>query len=182
MPWINAIKARLIVVITTAQLHSTKPELRFCADLNLVPGVSEIHDGEDLWQWCRLEIKQNAFRRSTIPQKQFIIFIRWHYKSYSSLIVSSPAFINNLPARILPNKLAASVPSKMPKKSTFLFFCFMLNCWNNRSNSENCKDKYTPQISHKKLFAVENRYHDTNQTDMAREQKFRLWTLQMLNF
>ena len=33
----------------------------------------------------------------------------------------------------------------------------------------------------KKLFSVENTY-DTNQTDMAREQKFRLWTLQMLNF
>ena len=26
----------------------------------------------------------------------------------------------------------------------------------------------------KKLFAVENAYHDTNQTDKAREQKFRL--------
>ena len=26
----------------------------------------------------------------------------------------------------------------------------------------------------KKLFAVENTYHDTNQTDKAREQKFRL--------
>ena len=34
----------------------------------------------------------------------------------------------------------------------------------------------------KKLFAVENTYHDTNQTDKAREQKFRLWTLQILNF
>ena len=47
------------VVITTAQLHSTKPEL----------------DGEDLWQWSRLEIRLNTFRRSTIPQKQFIIII-----------------------------------------------------------------------------------------------------------
>ena len=26
----------------------------------------------------------------------------------------------------------------------------------------------------KKLFAVENTYHDTNQTDKAKEQKFRL--------
>ena len=26
----------------------------------------------------------------------------------------------------------------------------------------------------KKLFAVENTYHDTNQTDKARERKFRL--------
>ena len=35
--------------------------------------VSEIRDGEDLWQWSQLEIRLNAFRRSTIPQKQFII-------------------------------------------------------------------------------------------------------------
>ena len=36
------------VVITTAQLHSTKPELRFCAGLNPAHGVPEIRDGEDL--------------------------------------------------------------------------------------------------------------------------------------
>ena len=62
-----------IVVITTAQLLSTKSELRFCASSNPASGVSEIRDGEDLWQWSRLEIKLKAFRRSTIPQKQFII-------------------------------------------------------------------------------------------------------------
>ena len=39
-------------------------------------GVSEIRDGEDLWQWSRLEITLNAFCRSTIPQKKFIINIR----------------------------------------------------------------------------------------------------------
>ena len=66
---------RGVVVITTAQLHSTKPELRFWADSNPARGVSEIRDDEDLWQWSRLEIKLNAFRRSTIPQKQFIIII-----------------------------------------------------------------------------------------------------------
>ena len=37
-----------VVVITAAQLHSTKPELRFSAGLNPVRGVSEIRDGEDL--------------------------------------------------------------------------------------------------------------------------------------
>ena len=37
-----------VVVITTAQLHSTKPELRFCAGSNPACGVSEIQDGEDL--------------------------------------------------------------------------------------------------------------------------------------
>ena len=37
-----------VVVITFAQLHSTKPELRFCAYSNLARGVSEIRDSEDL--------------------------------------------------------------------------------------------------------------------------------------
>ena len=37
-----------LVVITTEQLHSTKPELRFCAGSNPARGVSEIRDGEDL--------------------------------------------------------------------------------------------------------------------------------------
>ena len=39
---------RGVVVMTTTQLHSTKPELRFCADSNPARGVSEIRDGEDL--------------------------------------------------------------------------------------------------------------------------------------
>ena len=64
-----------VVVITTAQLHSTKTELRSCAGSNPARGVSEIRDGGDLWQWPRLEIRLNVFRRSTMPQKQFIIII-----------------------------------------------------------------------------------------------------------
>ena len=39
---------RGVVVITTAQLHSTKLELRFCAGSNPARGVSEIRNGEDL--------------------------------------------------------------------------------------------------------------------------------------
>ena len=39
---------RGVVVITTAQLHSTNPELRFCTGSNPARGVSEIRDGEDL--------------------------------------------------------------------------------------------------------------------------------------
>ena len=66
---------RGLVVITTAQFHSTKPELRFCAGSDPAHVLSEIRDGEDLWQWSRLEIGLNAFRRSTIPQEQFIIII-----------------------------------------------------------------------------------------------------------
>ena len=37
-----------VVVITTAQLHSTKSELRFCTGSNPARSMSEIHDGEDL--------------------------------------------------------------------------------------------------------------------------------------
>ena len=37
-----------VVVITTVQLHSTKPELRFCTGSNPAHGLSEICDGEDL--------------------------------------------------------------------------------------------------------------------------------------
>ena len=36
------------MVITTTQLHSTKPELGLCAGSNPARGVSEICDGEDL--------------------------------------------------------------------------------------------------------------------------------------
>ena len=39
---------RNVVVITTAQFHATKPELRFCAGSNPARGVLEIRDGEDL--------------------------------------------------------------------------------------------------------------------------------------
>ena len=69
---------RGVVVITIAQIQSTKPGLGLCAGSSLACGVSEICDGEDLWQWSWkwLEIKLNPFRRSIIPQKQFIsIFI-----------------------------------------------------------------------------------------------------------
>ena len=39
---------RGVAAITTTQLHSTKPELRFCAGSNPARGVSEIRDGQDL--------------------------------------------------------------------------------------------------------------------------------------
>ena len=51
---------RGVVVMNTAQLHLTKPQLRFCAGSNPACGLSEIGDGEDLWQWSRLEIRLNA--------------------------------------------------------------------------------------------------------------------------
>ena len=60
-------RRRGVVVITTAQLHSTRSELRFCAGSNPSRSVSQIRNGEDLWQWSRLEITLNTSRRSTIP-------------------------------------------------------------------------------------------------------------------
>ena len=37
-----------VVFVTATQLHSTNPELRFCADSNPARRVSEIRGGEDL--------------------------------------------------------------------------------------------------------------------------------------
>ena len=71
----TGIQRQGVVIITASQLHSTKPELSFCAGSSLTRGVSEFGYGEDLWQWSRLEIRLNAFRWSTIPHKQFIIII-----------------------------------------------------------------------------------------------------------
>ena len=39
---------RGVVVITTAQLGSTKPQVKFCAGSNPACSVSEICDGEEL--------------------------------------------------------------------------------------------------------------------------------------
>ena len=36
-----------VMVITTAKLHSTKLELKFCASSNTARGVLEIRDAED---------------------------------------------------------------------------------------------------------------------------------------
>ena len=63
---------RGVLIVIIAQLHSTKPELTFCAGLNPARDMSEISDGENLWQWFRLEIRLNTPPRSTILQKQLI--------------------------------------------------------------------------------------------------------------
>ena len=44
----NLLWRRGVVVITTEQLHSIKPELRFCAGLNPACDVPEIQNGENL--------------------------------------------------------------------------------------------------------------------------------------
>ena len=70
-----ALFSLIIRLYTTAQLHSIKPDFRFCADLFPPRSVSEIRDGEDIWRWSWLEIRLKAFRWSITPQKQFIIVI-----------------------------------------------------------------------------------------------------------
>ena len=77
-----------VMVITTAQLHSTEPELSFYTGSNPASSMLEIHDGEDLWQWSWLEIRLNAFRWSTIPQKQFNL--HWIATLTLSLLLKLP--------------------------------------------------------------------------------------------
>ena len=77
-----------VVVITTAQLHSTKPKLRFCAGSNPARGMSELHNGEDPWQWSQLEIRLKVFRLSAILQKQFIIITITPLKTHTYIYES----------------------------------------------------------------------------------------------
>ena len=43
-----ALFSLIIRLYNTSQLHSIKPDFRFCADLNPARSVSEIRDGEDI--------------------------------------------------------------------------------------------------------------------------------------
>ena len=107
------------MVITTAQFHSTEPKLRFCAGSNPACGVSEIRDGEDLWQWSRLEIRLNTFRRSTIPQKQFIVIImKVYFVLYLQrmrILISTPYFNkkNSWIKCHLKNKISSTCPNDL---------------------------------------------------------------------
>ena len=79
-----------LVVITTAQLHLTKPGLRFRAGPNHILSMPDICDRENLWQWFWLKIRHKTFHWSNISQKQIIIvhlpsvgvifktYISWH--------------------------------------------------------------------------------------------------------
>ena len=66
------------VVITTAQLHSTKHELRLCGGLNSPRSVSEICDGEILSEILTMVPTGNKAKRPSSVNhttKQFIIII-----------------------------------------------------------------------------------------------------------
>ena len=63
---------RGVVVISTAYLHSTNPELRFYAGSHPACGLLDICYSENLLQCSRLQIRLNTFHRPTTRQKQFI--------------------------------------------------------------------------------------------------------------
>ena len=48
------------MAITTAKLHSTKFQLRFCAGSNPARGVSEVREGEDLNKAKRLSLVNHS--------------------------------------------------------------------------------------------------------------------------
>ena len=108
---------RGVVVITSAQLHSTKPELRFHAGSRPAAGW---RFGEDLWQWFRLEIRPSVFHQSTIPQKQFIIitthsltpiWLRGLTTNPGSCASQLSGKILHLCSRVLPKQLNISQDS-----------------------------------------------------------------------
>ena len=51
---------RGVVVITTAQLYSSKPKLRFCIGSSPASSMLEIWAGDNLWHWSWLEIRLNT--------------------------------------------------------------------------------------------------------------------------
>ena len=121
---------RMSMSTTTAQLHSTKPQLRFCTDLNPACSMSEIHDGEDLWQWSQLEIRLNPFCWSTIPQKQFIIIINSFFPHTARLWISLPIEcfpltynLNDFKSRISRHLLTVGL-SKRDFLYALIFLCF----------------------------------------------------------
>ena len=67
-------------------LNSTSLQFQICA---------EIFNGENLWQWTRLGIFYNTFRRSTIPQKQFVITIIIIIIIITNIITKIPSYQNN---------------------------------------------------------------------------------------
>ena len=72
-----------VVVITTAQLHSPKPELRFWTGLYTARGVLEIRDGEDEWSWLETTL----------------FIVQLFHKSNSSSFSSKLLFNRTLPAK-----------------------------------------------------------------------------------
>ena len=65
----------MLVVTTTAQLHSTMPELRFYAGSNSACDVLQIRDGRESLIMFRLEIRLNASSTNRIRKTIYHHFI-----------------------------------------------------------------------------------------------------------
>ena len=91
----------VVVFIIIAQLHSKEFELRFCAVSNPARGVSEICDGENFWQWFRLEIRRKRLWSINHSSKtiQFIIksLSSFSLRPSSRGIASYPYILRKLP-------------------------------------------------------------------------------------
>ena len=104
------------VVITAAQLHSTKPELRFCTGSNPACGVSEIRDREDLWQWSQLEIRLTPFigqqyhknnsspsssTSSSLPLLNILFITTFFFNPFAICVKFDVHFFNNLFCKLI---------------------------------------------------------------------------------
>ena len=87
---------RVAAMLTFAGIEFSICMLLF--SISIFRGVPEIRDGEDLWQWFRLEIRLNNFRRSIIP----------HHKNYSSSWSSSSSSSSSSKAKVLKDYLWSS--------------------------------------------------------------------------
>ena len=150
--------SHLNAVEITAQLHSKKHEVRLCASSNPTCSVLKIHDGKDRWQRSWLEIRLNAFRQSTIPQKQFIIsdklktynFIR---KTLPNVVLAriKPKFDEHLPLSqiayhekgstgdiIWAYKLIIAKVTKRKRKNIYHRNRFKLSFWYHHKRKTDC--------------------------------------------
>ena len=97
-----------VMVLTTAQYHSTKPELRFCTGSNPARGGSEICNDEVLWQWSPAGNKTKGLFLINHTTKKIHHLIKKHVKyevnledqsKRTSLLKNKNFFIKNIMTR-----------------------------------------------------------------------------------
>ena len=64
-----------VVIITSAKLHTTKPELRFCSGLNPTRGLSEIWDDEDHYE----EIHRKKWKNIKTPHPSHLLHFTFYF-------------------------------------------------------------------------------------------------------
>ena len=64
-----------VVIITSAKLHTTKPELRFCSGLNPARGLSEIWDDEDHYE----EIHRKKWKNIKTPHPSHLLHFTFYF-------------------------------------------------------------------------------------------------------